>query len=411
MQIKKLWRIFISLLIFYLGLEFVINKICAGHHLVYNVKDGKQKIVIEETYKKINHNRYDFVFTVNKVKFYQSFFKNLNNRNYMVNQVEYISDDNYQCIYPIYKDKKIKSNLICYDGKYYYPYSSIVGKSDVIDKFMDKYQVEPSENKTQGITVYYNNLIPKHKLFLENYKGIYTINDDGQVSNTTLFTKDVYTKNISGFTDDYYFVANYENEYATNQLIYLSLNNMKQKVLKKKEAISFDSFVEGVIDNEIYLLDKSNKQQYKINLSSEKIELIGDENKKLSIYINGKWQKQNYYLVEQDSHYFSPYEVTNTIDGIEYEKVDHIKNRKYDFYYMYKKDKNGYHMFRKDKSNNQITSLFDVDNINQIYYQDNGFYFKHNDTIYYYDDMVGLNKIITYSELKYNKSLLFYVTF
>ena len=40
-----------------------------------------------------------------------------------------------------------------------------------------------------------------------------------------------------------------------------------------------------------------------------------------------------------------------------------------------------------------------------------GFYFKNDDTIFYYNDNIGLKKIITYSELRYNDNLLFYVTF
>ena len=410
MQMKKLWRIFIGLLVFYLGLEIVINKICSGHHLVYKVKNNKHKITIDETYKKIDHDRYDFVFKVNGITFHQYFYKDLDNRNYMVSQVDYLEDNNYKCIYPIYKDKKIKSNLICFDGEYYYPYQAIIGKSEVIDNFMsNRFKTYEESKKEDNITIYQNNLFKKHKIFLENYKGIYFIDKD-KVSNVSLFNKDVYTKNISGFTNEYYFVANYEDEYATNQLIYISLNNKKQKVLKKITPISFDSIVEGVIDDDIYLLDKSNKEQYKINLKDEKIDLIGNEKKKLSILEDGKWVKKNYYQVEQGNYYFSPYEINSTYNGIKYDKVDHFKDQKYDLYYLYTKTDKGYHMYKVD-GDKKIISLFDVDDTNQVYYQENGFYFKYNDTIYYYDDNVGLLKMVTYSELKYNENLSFYVTF
>ena len=411
MQIKKLWRIFLFLLIFYLGLEIVINKVCSGHHLVYKINNNKHKITIDETYKKIDNDRYDFIFTVNDISFHQSFSKDLDNRNYMVEQVDYLEDGNYKCIYPIYKDKKIKSNLLCYDGKYYYPYQAIIGKSEIIDNFMNKY-LKPENNgrKEQGITVYFDNLFLRHKIFLENYKGLYFI-DKNKIDNVTLFTKDVYTKNISGFTDSYYFVANYEDEYATNQLIYISLDNKKQKVLKKITPISFDSIIEGVIDNNIYLLDKSNKEQYKINLKNEKIDLIGDEKQKLSVLENGKWIKKNYYQVEQENVHFSPYQVKPTYNSVKYYKVDHFKDGKYDLYYLYTKTNNGYHIYKVDSRDKQLISLFDTDDINQIYYQENGFYFKNDDTIFYYNDNIGLKKIITYSELRYNDNLLFYVTF
>lgn len=413
MYTKKLGKIFVCLLIIYLLIEIFLNTVRLGHQVTYQIKDNKQKILVEETYKRKNYHRYDFVYTIGNTKFYQTFYGNLKNRNYVVQQVKYVKDDKYECIYPIYKEKGFQSDVVCYDGRYYYPYQALSDVSPTISEFYKKYkgnQVVTGE-KSQEVTIYSDNLLKNHQLFLENYKGLYFISDVAQVKNLTLFDKDVYKKDLSCFNKDYYFVADYNDKYATNRLLFVSLKDRKIKELKKKESLSFDSVVQGVVDEKIYVLDKSNKEQYKIDLKNETIKKIGTEKQKLSVFKDGKWEKQNYYQVVQEEKMFFQNEVASVFKNIQYDRVDYVKGKKYEFYYLYLKDGDKYQIYRYDCRQKTTTYLFKTTSLKNIYYHENIIYFIDGENIFYYSDFEGLNKVITYRELQFNSSLQFYVTF
>lgn len=416
MQLKKLSRIFICLLFLYIGLEVTINQTSKGHHINYQVKDEKQKITIDENYSKKNNYRYDLIYEVNGIKFYQTFLKNLKNRNYLVQKVRYVEDSKYKCIYPIYKEQSIKLDAICYDGKYYYPYQTIKGNSLDIDNFINSIKEYPFKDKNEengikknNVTIFLDNLIKGHKLFLENYKGLYIIDDNGKLENITLFENDIYKKTIHGFTNQYYVVANYNNLYATNELLSVSLKDGKVKTLKKKDALSFDSYTQGVIENKLYIVDKSNKVQYKIDPKSEVIKKIGDENQKLSVFKEGKFIKKNYYQAIQEKVLFAPNAISTNFKEKEYDKVDYVKSKKLIYYYLYEKEDSEYHVYRNLKGQDIIVSLFSVSNLNDVYYVDDFVYFKKDENIYCYSDETGINKVLNYRELKFNDNLAFYV--
>ena len=294
--------------------------------------------------------------------------------------------------------------MACYKDEILYNYYNFVGNNTSLDKYVNSielYNINEFENKainTETIgTIKYNiftNL--SNTVAITTYKGL-TINDN----EINLFKKDIYNNKLSTFIDNYYIIADYEKNYSFNYFYVVNLDNRKINKLESKNDISYDSYIQGIVDNKIYLYDKDNEVQYEIDVKGSSIDIISSDNY-IKYYSNNKWEKMNkakankeiYFNYETLDNYFTSYDYVEETDN---------------YYYLLKKDGISYKLYRVDKDNIDVYKyLLDVPTTN-IYFSNDYLYYVYKNKLFYYSDGTGLKTILENSELEFNDTIKYYI--
>ncbi len=409
---KKLIITFFALCVVYIGIVTIQNQLSNGYHISYIVNTNNQKFEIEETYKheKNNQANHWFQIKVNNIIF--PFQVQIDSKKQkIVKSVYYYEDQDYSCMYPV-GEVPLNIDVLCYHDDIIYPYHSMEQVSDNLEKFVNSLEqydttrfLDPrSIVKTQyGISLY-NNLVENHMIGMENYKGLVVLNRDQQLTDKKLFTNDIYQKKVHLFYRQYYIVADYNQSYEFHEFLVINMQTMKETKIISNKAISFDSYIQGVVGDSIYLLDRINKCQYEINLSSKSVNKIGDTELGVQVYSNQKWITMTMYDSLKEDIYFKdtvlPYKIsTDLYDG--YQQVGH-------YYYLYKKDNDRYIIYRiHDQLPNVRYYIATIDDINQTGYIGDYFYWKDQDSLYYYHDSVGTRIVVRNPEFEFNVDLQF----
>ena len=289
----------------------------------------------------------------------------------IIKDIYYFKDKKYECILPIFSNNSY-IDMMCYKDKVIYNYSSIKGNDTKLDKYIksikiydiNKYKDNKTvENIVDGIK-FYNNL--DKNIYITNYRGI-TSKD----KSIDLFNSDIYNKPLSVFINNYYLIADYNklDRYEFNEFYLVNLDNYNTFKIKYKDNISFDSYIQGIVDNKIYLYDIDNEKQYEIDYNSKKIKLISND--KVKYYNNGKWE--NISISKANSKIYFNYESLDNIFDYDYVYETDTK------YYLLKIDNDIYKLYLTYKQNtNIIKYLIDIETYD-IIVNDTYLYYVYND--------------------------------
>ncbi len=213
-------------------------------------------------------------------------------------------------------------------------------------------------------------------LLVWNYKGLNHIKKD-KVEFIKIFSKDIYTVPLATKINNYIFIPDYEQEYNFNNAYIINLDNSKVEKWKLDDKISFESYIAGINENSIFLVDTKNKKEYELVPHKKKMRTIATEKDDGIIYHEGEITKVPMKKIIATSISFTY--------------------------------KNNYHFKLTDKK--LYISLLDYDNKTRI--TDNkvsSIVNIENDTIYYlvgttlykYNLKYGEQKIMEYSEWEFN---------
>ena len=397
---KYLFKTLIVFLVIFLVLKVVLFILDTGHTITYNVGNFKVK---EELKTKDNDNYY-FELEHEKFKINFQVNQNYNKAEKVINKIEYKNIDGYSCILPIFKNGKLLTDVMCLKGNDITYAHNLNNKKinnylNTLKKYgynSDIYKDKASAIKLSNTqTIYKNNFLENHYIAMETYKGLNLFN--GNESNIKIFDNDVYKKPISYFTDKYYIVADYTEEYTFKIFHVINIINGNQIDIRSYDDISFDSYIEGAIGTDIYLFDKDANKQYKISIENENVEEFHDKDH-LQTY-NGKWESMSLSDALNGKKFNNYY--TSDIKG--YDKIDQVGN----YYYMYQKEENYYKVYRANTQNKKIkTYLFDTTDLNSVIYLDDTIYYINGNTFYYYNNY-GTRKVTTNTELEFNDDISF----
>ena len=232
-----------------------------GYTIKYKLSNDKYTFNILEMYTKKQKNEMDNYYIEIKVRdeiFNYQIYDKFNNKK-IVKDVYYFKNDEYTCIYPIFANN-YKADIKCNYKDYYYNYVDLVGVSDDLDEFassIDEYDIEDfvdSNDKYEeykGIKLYKDNMLDNYVLSFTNLKGISVIKDN--IKNINIFDSDLYTRKISGYSDKYYFTAKYTGKHNFREIYIYDLTNYKCTTVKSNENISTNSYVQGIVDNKVYI--------------------------------------------------------------------------------------------------------------------------------------------------------------
>ena len=395
---KYLFRVLIILLAIFIGLKMLIHIFDGGHTVKYTMGNFN----IKETLVVKNNNNYYFNVTSDDVKMNFQINKNYNKASNIITKIMYEEIQDYKCVLPVFKNGDILTDIMCLKDNVITYYHDMKGHEvDSFANLLSKVGYDKSvfvdnsapRNLSNREAIYDDNLQTNHYLAFENYKGVTLVNNS--VRTIKLFKNDVYTKEVSAFIDKYYIVADYDSEYTFKKFYVVNLINGNIREIRSYEDISFDSIIEGAVGDEIYIFDKDSEVQYKISLKYETVEKIHGDIK----YYDGKWStiSLNEALSgKKFDNYFSS-------DIVGYDKVNKFGN----YYYLYKKDSDGYNVYRADvKNKNLATYLFTTTDINSVLYNGAYIYYVNGTTFNYYYQL-GSRKVIDNKEIEFNKDISF----
>lgn len=412
---KWLIKFTLFCLLFFMIFTFVSSRFKKNHNIEYTLI-GKQYHVIIDEKKIIDKNEISsYKFTVNILdeKFEFSIMDTVNPKREVIKEIKYIKDSKYTCILPIFKDEVRRTDIICKDKKEnYYNYNTITESSEKLDKFVlelgEKYYSKNdykeklnSKKVLDTVTFYSDNLPDDIEFYLTSYKGIYLFEKD-DIKHVNIFNNDVYKRELRAILDGKYVVANYDEKYDFHEFYVIDLSTGKKETIKLDKVLPRDSYVTGVVDNTMYIIDQTGKIQYKFNLGSKKLKEIGNNDSGMQYYNEGKWEVVPAIRFTANKTYFN--------NSIKKEEKDFTKfletnGSKTGYNYFYKKEKENYLIYRSLKDDDKKIYLFVTDNLNSVLCTNNYVFYKIKNEIHYYSDVTGNRTLIYNSEIEFNRDI------
>ncbi|MBO5095493.1 MAG: hypothetical protein J6B98_01295 [Bacilli bacterium] len=410
---KKLFTMLIIIFILYLGIQVAFNFFSKGHNNEYEIKVQNTVFTVKEE-ASFKDNNYYFEINGGTNTFKFQIYNNFNRLQKVIESLEYFKDERYECILPIFKDNTIITDIMCMNNGVIYYYRNIKSNDKQLDDFVstinnydiNKYIDNTTAYNIEKIDVYKNNLIKDHYIGITNYKGIYNIssNFNSIVYNISLFKEDIYNQKLGTFIDRYYVVADYDKEYEFNEFRVVDLVSLDTDKIKSDESITHDGYIQGVVDNKIYLFDKDREYQFEINIDNETV--IKNSKNNIRYYNSGNFTTMSLKDAKEELKFV--YDEINYQNN-EYSRIDRVGNET-GYYYLYKNNGHGYDAYRINIQDNEgITYLFSTNTIDNIFYINNYIYFINNSTVQVYHDDFGVKNIVKYNELAFNKNIIFNV--
>lgn len=416
---KKLVNLLIVLLILYFGIEILFVNLNKGHIVEYKIKDKENEFLVKEIYtqkQKNEKNNYYFEIKKDDLVFNFQTYEDLKKANYVIKNIEYFENDNYKCIYLTSKSNLPITDVICSKENIQYYYHTIKNQDKELDNFVKNLKnynkLTFKDNKKSKIDadpviLYTDNLVNNHYLYLENYKGIYLINKKDNIKNINLFKQDVYKNNLSILSNEYYITGDYNSDYKFHEFNLINIKNGKKSKITSDNEIALTSYMQGSIDKEIYLFDKSDKKQYRINLKNKTVAESGNTSRGINLYKNGEYVIGSAYDAYKKKLTFTKYTEDNKFNDKEYAKVDKVGNKLSGYYYLYEKDGNGYKVYRVNVQNKDVyTYLFKTTSLETYYYEDY-IYYRVGDYIKYYKADECEKTLLKNKEFEFNNSIQF----
>lgn len=357
-KIKPAGYILIVLIILLLTL-IVIPK---NHESHYKVNDFNVKEVFNNKSK-----RYNISITKDD-KTYEYNFDSKNTGKKIIKAIEDVSNDDNSCIIIDIKDKERLP--ICKDIDYH-----LVNGID-----FSQYKKSFNDNANIVDKTYVFNTLGK-TYFVWNYNNFSSISDK-DITKIDLFNSDYYNISIATTINEYLVVANYDELYNFKELILINMKNKSKEIWQLNHEISFESYVLGTIDNYIYIVDKKNKTEYRLDIKRREMKVVGTESNGGITYNNGKMED------------VTMYRLINSEVEFDYG---------YDQKYMIENDK----LYLKTEN---TKSLVSNNKISKIIYQNNNYvYYLVEDILYYHSVIDGEVKVMKNFEWNFNNNNVIFI--
>lgn len=387
--------------------QFFVSCVISRHDAAYSIKTSDNSYMVKENYKKEkSFHMYSLLIEDKDKNVFAAIYNvDLNRSSRIIKDVKEYSDGNLICIAPILKDKKIE-NLSCTLDKKQVSVSYLhqIGNTS-INKFVDNLkqdgytfnnEIDLNNNissTTSNISTF-DNLDDNLYVTMWGYKGIYLLNQN-KIEYKDYLSKDSYFNTYSILCDKYY-VSLDTDESEIGAFYVANIKDGGKAHIDFDFSLSKNSYINGIYKGKIYITDIDRRVEYAINPATEKIEEVGSGKK--SKYFDGE------SLKEVDIS-----ELVNEKKYFIYEKIDEKISSKYsglnliyshDSYY-YKDSNNNVYQVLKDFPDYKIL-LFKFDDFKEMKVVNNNVFGIVGDTVYMYNNNIGLRKVAQNRELVYN---------
>lgn len=393
---KKKFKVIITIIcLIYIGIK--ISKLWLKS---YKIEYKSNNYQIKEIYKQ-NNDTYHIIINNKNNKYIYTINHNFHKNKRIIKDIKTYKKNNLTCIIPIYK-RSIERKLYCNLNKEQISIDYLIKNNNKdlkeIKKKMKVYKISfPNSSditkKYKKIEVYQDNILEDDIYYYWNYKGLYILDKDN-LNYQKVLKNDLYDNIVSTTIKNYYILLENTSVNGIKNIYYYDFKKSKLKKYSPENILSKDVYINGVVDNIVYLTDKKEKKQYKLNIRKEKLERIDQDETIYVTYQNGKKKilsKSDFFMTEQyfTNNQTSNKEITNSQD---------IKKYK-DYYYFIENNKL-YKVLKYDIKHKIL--LLELNNIKEWNIEEDRIIILKDDIIYTYQEEIGLRKILKSNELKYN---------
>lgn len=410
---KKFLMLLLVMLTIYLGVQIAFFYFGKGHETFYKLNNFD----VKEIYTARTDNESDsYYIEINTGKniFNIQTYENFHKTKKIITNIQYIKTNQYECIYPTFKDNLVNTDILCINNNIIYNYQTIKGKDKTLDSKisqMGTYNGErfkdtsKGEIMSSGRVIYKENILKNHYLAFPTLKGMGLINNYLKSKwwyTVDLFKNDVLNPTIFDTVSKYYVIPDYTGAQSFTQFNVVDMVEGTNYKITCRNSISVNSYVMGTIGNIIYLYDITNQKQYEINPIDKDIIEVGNASIGIKFYSDGKWVKMNSVNVTKTKPQF----IYSNITG--YDRIDLVGGEKTGYIYYYKKGNNGYDVYRSARSNTEIlTYLFNTETINNVKYYRNYVYYQDNRYLKYYHDSTYIKRIYYIASKEFSGNINF----
>lgn len=382
--VKRIILLFIVILLLQL-ISYILKK---EHDINYELNYKDQNYKIHEIYK---DNRYNFEINIDNNYFVLDTQNLYHKKKKVIDKIYYYDTEDIKCIYTPLEN----TNIICLENsklKSYYESSKHI-KSFVKDLKQLGYtnpswDIKDSKiKKIDQVEVYQDNISDNTYIYLYKYNGFFKITNK-YLSKINTFKNDTYLNTLGVQIDKYYVIPNYDDKHDFKEIYVYNMKNDKKKTIKLKNKISTDSYINGVVDKKIYLTDKDNLIQYKIDPKKRKVEEVGNTNDGGLVYQNNEFKSINMYEFRKTQ---IKYEQNYTDIISDYQYINKVNNN---YYYL------NNNTFYKYNSTFGVTQVLFKSEAENIVMNNEDIYFIKDNKLYLYDGY--LKEILKYDELSFN---------
>ena len=419
-MMKKLVLEFIIVWLAFFGVRVIVKHYQDGEKIHYTISLDNVTYKITENYtkhEKNNRDSYYFDIKLNDEHFIFQTYESFRQQQHLIQTIYEYHDEQVKCILPILKDNKIVTDMICKEQDDQVYYHQIKGKYEKLDAYVSElkllqkvYQNHSKKENTvkTGTSKIYTHTLPEDKrVVISNYRGVAMVDATGKIEKQDVFQSDVYDQKIKAMIGNYYLVADYEQPFEIDRFYLVDLVKNKEEVVESKYMISKDSYIQGIVGNSVYLYDRSNQKQYEINVEDKTVYEVGNANLKIQYYDGSKWSQKEMYDIATTDIYFEEYpDVTKKNSN--YDKVIRVGGEITGYYYYFRKVGDSYEVYRAPVQNDRIkTYVFTTTSLSQIYYIDENVYFMNHNDVQKFDEILGIQPVLTNSEFEFNSTILY----
>lgn len=296
------------------------------------------------------------------------------------------------------------SEPMCIKNDKLYSYLSVKNEINIdeLDEYITKYEESKEDNKQGKYNIianvdYFDN---DEYLVVYNLKNFVLITKDN-TSSVLFGTKDNYQNDYGIMINQFYVIPSILEKPDINTFVIHNVEKNKTENLTIQTPISKNSYYNGIYNGELYITDKSNTKQYRLNPAKRTFELIADEEHENDAVVVVDGEAENisiYKLVDKEEVHF-----TNSDDALYKDiKADEIFANEIFAYY----EKNGKFYKVYEKYKDYPIFLFEANDPKNIVVRKENIYFIDGSKLYKYNNK-GLNVLIDYEEFQFNYKNIF----
>ncbi len=406
---KKVIILIIMLGLFALVYQFAVNYLIVIKESEYTIVSGDIEFHVKESFQKEgNKNLYQFNIENKSTKdvFNYTIDKDFYRQNLVIKEIKRFDDNNLSCIVPVFKDNSISSIFCKYDNNIVtYSYLKQIGNNS-IDNFVNQLKNEGFQSKLFDL----DNSFERHEQidvsldFPSEYgatvwygNSFYAVQRD-KFKEVILFNKKRTSNPYAALAGDHYVTVDTDLTDKYDTLYILNARDGLKDFIYLDPVMSNNIYFAGVIGNKVYIVDKTNRKEYEVNATKKTIKEVGNDNLGTAIYYDGK-KKLTVGLdemINQDKYFavnLDVPELTQKYGNVEIRE----SNKKYYF-----KTPTGEVWYVLKKDLDHPVKLFNFPDFKEWKVKGDSVFGISADTVYMYNDQVGLKPIIRDRELTYN---------
>jgi len=399
---KRIIFFVIFLAIAYLAFQYGVVFLKDNHNIDYSLKLGDKEYFINERFiKNVKDEYYLVTLKVDDKKFVFDVDNNFNKRRNIVLDMMIYENKDLLCIYPIFLNEKTIGNLECnIDGKLYDYFAikdlyNLKPFIETLPGYAEELENSDKFEQYSDLKIFTKNVLPKERIILYNYKSIANISSE-KIQYTDFSIKDVYANKNGILVGKYYVVPDGNTVGVHSYMLILDVTTNTSEKLPLRNELSSNYYINGVVDNKLYIFDKSNLTQYSINPEHNEIRIEGNKDMGCRAYKDGKWVDVTVYDMLND-------ELKFTEDNSDININSEIVYRNNRYYYYEIGD-----VFYKSyvDSPEDSVQLFTYANAEVVRMKNNSIYFINGSTLYRYASNTII-PLLERNEFKFNKANIY----